>query len=164
MSEVGNPDLSKTEKLDKVLELIHQNAKAYEYFANGGRLLSEVRRGFDELAVLSDNKLVVETEIQGRSFIVRLLNRGKSNSNNYIYVDQSKVGSLLFKIRVLPGNETDGEEEYVLSLNSFEDAFVLKPQILNDENIIKSDLLLDSSFFENVMFDFLTAVHQRRQR
>lgn len=163
MSEVNNTNLPKTEKLDKVLELIHQNVKAYDYFANAGQLLSEVRRGFDELAVLSDNKLIVETEVQGRSFIVRLLDRGQSNSNNYIYVNQSKVGSLLFKIRVLPGHETDGEEEYLLSLNSFGDAFVLKPQILNDENIIKSDVLLDSSFFENVMFDFLKAVYQRRQ-
>lgn len=164
MNEVSKMNLPQTEKLDKVLELVHQNIEANEYFRNSEKLLTEVKKGFKELAILSNNKLVVETVTPGRSFIVRLLNGDQSNSNNYIYVDQSQAGSLSFKIRVLPGRETDGEEEYLLTLNSFKDAFVLKPQILLEENIIRNDVLLDSSFFENVMFDFITAVYQRRQR
>ena len=164
MNEVKSTNLSKPEKLDKVLHLINKNVEAYNYYGNAAELLSEVRKGFDEIVNLSKNGLIVETSTKGRSFVIRLHDRGQSNSNNYIYVDQNKVGSLLFKIRVLPGMETDGEEEYLLSRNSFGDAFVLKPQIPNNKNIIKDDVLLDSMFFENILFDFLTAVYESRHR
>lgn len=155
--------LPKTEQLEEVLNLISLNAQAYGFVRNSGRLMSSLRKGFEELSELTEDEIYVETETNGKSFIVRNDYSRYSRANNYVLVENVRSGSeVMFKIRVQPDGDTDSTEKYLLSLNSLGDAFILKPQIQADSNIIKSNVLLDSLFFEKVMKDFMTAVHEAR--
>ena len=155
--------LPKTEQLKEVLNLISLNAKAYEFVRNSGKLMTSLRKGFEEFLELTNYELYVETESNGKSFIVRNDYSRYSRANNYILVENVRQGSeVMFEFRVQPDGGTDNTEKYLLSLNALGDAFILKPQIQDDSNIIKSNVLLDSLFFEKVMKDFMTAVHEAR--
>lgn len=165
MKDTTEITLPKTDNLNFVLNLIRRYNEANRYF-EAKRIVPELQKGFEEIAGLSNEALFVDadTSKSASSFLLRLKTSVFSTVNNYISVTAVGNGSeALFKVRVQPDAAVDKEEEYLLSLNSIKDAYILKPQNPDEASIIKSDIILDGLFFEKVVFDFLTAVYDARQ-